>query len=203
MPCPRVLGKSPGRRECGLIPGPRACETIWCDNRPETRMSKYGPTHETRPRPLAFRPGRSPGTYDRQRDLPRLLAMWPGELDSMTQEAHHRLIQRLRRALREERRRGIAGSWTYDLARHARLYRALHAEIAAMPPPLSSWVAGANVPVAADAALAAASQSAPGFSHAGRGINPGACRAPSSSPVASEPRRSSAPPSDSRVATAI
>ncbi len=81
MPCRRVLGKSPGRRECGLIPGPRACETIRCDNRPETRMSKYGPTHETRPRPLAFRPGRSPGTYDRQRDLPRLLAMWPGELE--------------------------------------------------------------------------------------------------------------------------
>jgi hypothetical protein len=45
-----------------------------------------------------------------------------------------RIIARLRRALREERRRGIAGHWTYDLARHAALHRALQAEMAIAPP---------------------------------------------------------------------
>ena len=124
-------------------------------------------------------------TYDRTRDLPALLPIWPAEVRDLTPETHHRLIQRLRRALREERRRGLAGSWTYDLARHVRLNRALKSELASLPPPLSSWVVHAFV--APEVATAA---------------NPAACRVPSSSPVASARRRSSAPPSDSRAAAA-
>jgi hypothetical protein len=44
---------------------------------------------------------------------------------------HVRLPARMRRALRVERQRGIAGHWTYDLARHARLLRAYRAETTA------------------------------------------------------------------------
>jgi hypothetical protein len=44
---------------------------------------------------------------------------------------HARLLARMRRALRVERQRGIAGHWTYDLARHARLLRAYRAETTA------------------------------------------------------------------------
>lgn len=77
--------------------------------------------------------------YSRTQDLPRLLPLWPHEVTDLRPESRHRLIQRLRRALREERRRGLAGHWTYDLRRHAALLRALQAEIAGLPPPLSSW----------------------------------------------------------------
>ncbi len=116
-------------------------------------------------------------TYVRERDLPALLPFWPNELRNITPESHHRLLQRLRRALREERRLGLAGSWTYDLARHARLYRALQAEVALLPKPLSSWAARP-------------------FSRAepDRALNPVACRAPSSSPTANEPQHNSAQP---------
>jgi hypothetical protein len=55
--------------------------------------------------------------------------MWPSEYSDLTPERHRLLIQRLRRALREERRRGLAGCWTYDLARHARLARVVEAEV--------------------------------------------------------------------------
>lgn len=119
--------------------------------------------------------------YDRERDLPALLPFWPNELRNLTFEGHHRLIQRLRRSLREERRRGLAGSWTYDLARHVRLHRALNAEIALLPKPLSSWAARP-------------------FDHPepGAHLNRDACRGPSSSRAESGPRHSSARPSDNR-----
>jgi uncharacterized protein YcaQ len=71
-----------------------------------------------------------PATYDRTRDLPRLLPLWPDETTIHTQGAQTALIARLRRALRAERQRGIAGHWTYNLARHADLLRAYRAELA-------------------------------------------------------------------------
>lgn len=70
-------------------------------------------------------------TYDRNRDLPRLLPLWPSELADVGPEGRQRLIRLLRRALRAERRRGIARHWTYDLARHSQLRAALTAEIEA------------------------------------------------------------------------
>ena len=69
-------------------------------------------------------------TYDRRRDLPRLLPLWPHEIDVADAAAHAHLIARMRRALRIERQRGQAGHWAYDLARHAALLRAYRAEVA-------------------------------------------------------------------------
>jgi hypothetical protein len=62
--------------------------------------------------------------------LNRLLALWPHELEDETAEARLRILGRLRKALRAERRRGLAGHWTYDLARHIELLRLYRAELA-------------------------------------------------------------------------
>jgi hypothetical protein len=74
----------------------------------------------------ALRPTQ-PGT-DRRVALSRLLALWPHELEDETAEARLRILGRLRKALRAERRRGLAGHWTYDLARHIELLRLYRAE---------------------------------------------------------------------------
>ena len=68
--------------------------------------------------------------YDRSRDLPGLLPLWPSEIADATEAGRHRIVQKLRRALREERRRGLAGHWAYNLTRHAALLRALQSEMA-------------------------------------------------------------------------
>ena len=70
--------------------------------------------------------------YDRARDLPSLLALWPWELEEAGFDGQQRLVARLRRALRLERQRAIAGHWTYDLARHARLLAAYRSEVASL-----------------------------------------------------------------------
>jgi hypothetical protein len=69
--------------------------------------------------------------YCRTRDLAKLIPLWPDEIADESAEGRRKLLARLRRALREERRRGLAGHWTYDLARHAALLRAYKAEQAA------------------------------------------------------------------------
>jgi hypothetical protein len=43
-------------------------------------------------------------------------------------EGRSKLVALLERALRAERRRGLAGHWTYDLARHLQLLDACRAE---------------------------------------------------------------------------
>lgn len=66
--------------------------------------------------------------------LAALVPLWPEELADRSVAGRLRLLGRLRRALRLERQRGIAGHWSYDLARHRRLlaaYRAEAAELAA------------------------------------------------------------------------
>ncbi len=84
------------------------------------------------PEPATSGPAPAPGParYVRHRDLPRLVALWPWELETPDRAARQRLLARLRRALREERRRGRAGHWAYDLGRHARLLAAYRAEVA-------------------------------------------------------------------------
>ena len=67
--------------------------------------------------------------YDRRRDLPRLLPLWPHEIEAASLGEHARLLARMRRALRIERQRGRGGHWAYDLARHAQLLRAYRAEV--------------------------------------------------------------------------
>jgi hypothetical protein len=57
------------------------------------------------------------------KSIEALLPLWPGELDCQTVDCRQRLLRRLRAQLRAERRRGLAGHWTYDLARHAELLR--------------------------------------------------------------------------------
>ena len=69
-------------------------------------------------------------SYQRARDLPKLLPLWPHEIEVTSVSEHARLLARMRRALRVERQRGVAGHWAYDLARHAQLLRAYRAETA-------------------------------------------------------------------------
>jgi hypothetical protein len=69
-------------------------------------------------------------TYDRCVELPRILPLWPHELADESLEGRRNIVCKLRRALRAERRRGIAGHWTYDLARHAELVRIYRLELA-------------------------------------------------------------------------
>jgi len=68
--------------------------------------------------------------YVRSRDLPRLLALWPREIADQSEEGRHRLLAKLRRALRAERRRARAGHWSYDLNRHLGLLSAYKGELA-------------------------------------------------------------------------
>jgi hypothetical protein len=55
--------------------------------------------------------------------------LWPHELDDDTPEGRWRIVSKLRRTLRAERRRGIAGDWTYDLQRHIELLRLYRLEV--------------------------------------------------------------------------
>ncbi len=71
-----------------------------------------------------------PRSYDRRTQLPRVLPLWPHELDDETPEGRSNIVGKLRRALRAERRRGVAGHWTYDLARHVELLRLYRLELA-------------------------------------------------------------------------
>lgn len=66
--------------------------------------------------------------YRREAMLPRLVALPPAELADDGIPAARRIVDRLGRALRAERRRGKAGHWTYDLNRHIGLMQALVAE---------------------------------------------------------------------------
>ena len=68
--------------------------------------------------------------YDRRRELPRVLPLWPHELDDESPQARQAILAKLRRALRAERRRGVAGHWTYDLSRHVELLRVYRQELA-------------------------------------------------------------------------
>lgn len=75
----------------------------------------------------ALRPARP--EYDRERDLPGLVALWPAELRDTTPAGRALVLRKLRRALRQERQRGVAGHWAYDLKRHAALHRAYNREL--------------------------------------------------------------------------
>jgi hypothetical protein len=68
--------------------------------------------------------------YRPERDLPRLLPLWPDEISDQSPEALLGIVRALRRALFAERRRARAGHWTYDLNRHLALLSAYKAEMA-------------------------------------------------------------------------
>lgn len=65
-------------------------------------------------------------------ELARLLPMWPSELADSSISGRQRRIRVLRRALRLERQRGIAGHWTYDLSRHSSLLECYRTETAGL-----------------------------------------------------------------------
>jgi hypothetical protein len=62
--------------------------------------------------------------------LARLLPLWPHELSDQSTTGRERRLSLLRKALRAERRRGLAGHWTYDLGRHSALLRCYRHEAA-------------------------------------------------------------------------
>jgi hypothetical protein len=72
------------------------------------------------------------GCYLRARDLPRLIALWPHELADQSPEGSLLILSKLRRALRAERRRALAGHWSYELNRHLGLMTAYKAELGLM-----------------------------------------------------------------------
>ena len=73
----------------------------------------------------------SAARYDRRIDLPRVLPLWPHEIADDSVCGREKIVAKLARALRAERRRGLAGHWTYDLARHSELLRVYRLELAA------------------------------------------------------------------------
>jgi hypothetical protein len=69
--------------------------------------------------------------YVRERDLARLIPVWPREIEDRSAKGALHILAKLRRALRAERTRGLAGHWSYDLNRHLGLLSAFKAELAA------------------------------------------------------------------------
>jgi hypothetical protein len=125
----------------------------------------------------------APVPYDRARDLPRLIPLWPDELADTTQAGREALVARLAALLRRERQQGAAGAWSYDVARHRQLLIAWRAEGEALRRALRQ--------------RAITSARAPAHDR----ITPrGAFQAPSFSPAVSAPLRSSEQPWDSREA---
>jgi len=70
--------------------------------------------------------------YLRARDLPKLIALWPHELDDHTLQGRLRVLAKLRSALRAERQRARSGHWSYDLNRHLGLLSAYKGELAGL-----------------------------------------------------------------------
>lgn len=65
-------------------------------------------------------------------ELSRLVPLWPAELADTSREGRLKVLSLIERAIRAERRRGHAGHWAYDLARHAALFRWYKRECAAL-----------------------------------------------------------------------
>jgi hypothetical protein len=75
---------------------------------------------------------RGAAAYLRSRDLPRLIALWPWELEDQSPDGFRRILAKLRSALRAERRRASSGHWSYDLNRHLGLISAYRGELAGL-----------------------------------------------------------------------
>ena len=70
--------------------------------------------------------------HERAAELARLVPLWPSEIADTSRAGRARLVATLYRALKAERRRGVGGHWSYDLARHAALLAAWRRERAAL-----------------------------------------------------------------------
>jgi len=99
------------------------------------RGRKTARRHGARPpQPLHGTDRRPRPPHDRQAALARVLALWPHELADDSLAGRQIVLAKLRRALRDERRRGLAGHWAYDLARHSELLRVYREELATLGP---------------------------------------------------------------------
>jgi len=79
------------------------------------------------------------GEYCRTEQLPRLLKLWPNEVEDYSYPGTLKIAALLRKALRAERIRARTRHWAYDLNRHLGLIEALKAErarLAALAPAL-------------------------------------------------------------------
>ena len=72
---------------------------------------------------------RSQSEAERVAGLRRLLPLWPHEIADRSLAGQERICRLLRQALRQQRQRGVAGHWTYDVTRHAALVRTLAPEL--------------------------------------------------------------------------
>lgn len=82
------------------------------------------------------------GEYCRFEQLPRLLKLWPNDVEDYSYPGTLKIAAMLRKALRAERNRARLHHWAYDLSRHLGLIDALKAErarLAALAPALPSW----------------------------------------------------------------
>ena len=70
--------------------------------------------------------------YIRERDLPKLLALWPKEINNYTFGGTEHIIKRLQEVLRATYRAALSGHWVYDVNRHIGLLTALKAEQAGL-----------------------------------------------------------------------
>jgi hypothetical protein len=70
----------------------------------------------------------TPPPYDRLSQLPRLIGLWPSEMQDFSAAGTLKILALLRKALRSERSRGRSGHWAYDLNRHLALAASLKAE---------------------------------------------------------------------------
>ena len=85
-----------------------------------TQASRHFQRHEN--------PSDQASLYERQRDLPRLLRLWPEEVRRLDAGDLDWLVTKLAKMLRTERQLGLAPHWSYQLTRHAALLRAWRAE---------------------------------------------------------------------------
>lgn len=93
-------------------------------------MAFFRSTPSLRIPPQARRAARP--AYDREAQLPKLIGLWPAELQDFSAPGTLKIAALLRKALRSERLRGRSGHWSYDLNRHLALAEALKAERACL-----------------------------------------------------------------------
>lgn len=79
--------------------------------------------------PHSILPTTTPAEAARIQALSRLLPLWPHEITDRSLAGQEKICRMLGAALRRERQRGGAGHWTYDVARHAALVRAIAPEL--------------------------------------------------------------------------
>ena len=90
-------------------------------NRADTTLTLKTDSHQANP-------SIGKNLYDRKRDLPELLALWPFELEDESPKAQAAMICKLKTAIRHERQKGQTGHWSYNLQRHHALLKALQVE---------------------------------------------------------------------------